>query len=141
MNARTVESLMAMYCSVFFFQAEDGIRDSSVTGVQTCALPISSPPLPPRDVVPLERVEEVYRALVLGTRDYVLKNGFKHVVVGLSGGIDSSLVAALAVEALVKENVTGVTMPPPFTSAGPRRQRGPAGEHPRLAVPSNPSPH
>ncbi|HKB25643.1 MAG TPA: NAD(+) synthase, partial [Methylomirabilota bacterium] len=88
------------------------------------APPAAAPPLPPRDVVPLERVEEVYRALVLGTRDYVLKNGFKHVVVGLSGGIDSSLVAALAVEALGKENVTGVTMPSPFTSAGTRRDSG-----------------
>jgi len=72
-------------------------------------------------VTPLERVEEVYRALVLGTRDYVWKNGFKHVVIGLSGGIDSSLVAAVAVEALGRENVTGVTMPSPYTSGGTRR--------------------
>jgi len=100
--------------------------DATVSRVVLPALapPAAAPPLPPRDVVPLERVEEVYRALVLGTRDYVLKNGFKHVVVGLSGGIDSSLVAALAVEALGKENVTGVTMPSPFTSAGTRRDSG-----------------
>jgi NAD+ synthase (glutamine-hydrolysing) len=100
--------------------------DATVSRVVLPALapPAAAPPLPPRDGVPLERVEEVYRALVLGTRDYVLKNGFKHVVVGLSGGIDSSLVAALAVEALGKENVTGVTMPSPFTSAGTRRDSG-----------------
>ncbi len=100
--------------------------DATVSRVVLPALapPAAAPPLLPRDVVPLERVEEVYRALVLGTRDYVLKNGFKHVVVGLSGGIDSSLVAALAVEALGKENVTGVTMPSPFTSAGTRRDSG-----------------
>ena len=100
--------------------------DATVSRVVLPALapPAAAPPLPPRDVVPLERVEEVYRALVLGTRDYVLKNGFKHVVVGLSGGIDSSLVAALAVDALGKENVTGVTMPSPFTSAGTRRDSG-----------------
>ncbi|MGH7275397.1 MAG: NAD+ synthase [Candidatus Rokuibacteriota bacterium] len=81
----------------------------------------------PREVTPLERVEEVYRALVLGTRDYVRKNGFKRVVIGLSGGIDSSLVAAIAVEALGKENVTGVTMPSPYTSGGTR------GDSERLA--------
>jgi NAD+ synthase (glutamine-hydrolysing) len=68
----------------------------------------------------LSRVEEVFQALVLGTRDYVTKNGFKRVVIGLSGGIDSSLVAAIAVEALGRENVTGVTMPSPYSSRGTR---------------------
>jgi NAD+ synthase (glutamine-hydrolysing) len=71
-------------------------------------------------VVPLAPVDEVYEALVLGTRDYVRKNGFTHVVIGLSGGIDSSLVAAVAVEALGRENVTGVTMPSPYSSSGTR---------------------
>ncbi|MBI4949848.1 MAG: NAD+ synthase [Deltaproteobacteria bacterium] len=60
--------------------------------------------------------EEVLKALVLGTRDYVRKNGFAHVVVGLSGGIDSSLVAAVAVSALGPESITGVAMPSQFTS-------------------------
>ena len=69
---------------------------------------------------PLASVDEVFQALVLGTRDYVRKNGFKRVVIGLSGGIDSSLVAAIAVEALGRENVTGVTMPSPFSSRGTR---------------------
>jgi len=82
--------------------------------------PRATPPVPPREVVPLPPVDEVYEALVLGTRDYVRKNGFKHVVIGLSGGIDSSLVAAVAVEALGKENVTGVTMPSPYSSSGTR---------------------
>lgn len=62
--------------------------------------------------------EEVFRALVLGTRDYVMKNGFKKVLVGLSGGIDSSLVAAIAVEALGNENVIGVRMPSRYSSEG-----------------------
>ena len=62
--------------------------------------------------------EEVFRALVLGTRDYVTKNDFKKVVIGLSGGIDSSLVAVIAVEALGKENVIGVSMPSRYTSSG-----------------------
>ena len=89
---------------------------------------ISLPALPPREkarlpvheVEALEPVEEIYRALVLGTRDYVTKNGFKHVVIGLSGGIDSSIVAAIAVDALGAANVTGVTMPSPFSSPGTR---------------------
>ena len=79
------------------------------------------PALPPREpVTPLAPVAEVYEALVLGTRDYVRKNGFKHVVIGLSGGIDSSVVAAIAVEALGRENVSGVTMPSPYSSSGTR---------------------
>jgi NAD+ synthase (glutamine-hydrolysing) len=78
------------------------------------------PPLPPRDVVPLPHEEEVLMALVLGTRDYVRKTGFARVVIGLSGGIDSALVAAIATIALGPANVTGVTMPSPFSSAGTR---------------------
>jgi NAD+ synthase/NAD+ synthase (glutamine-hydrolysing) len=62
--------------------------------------------------------EAVYQALVLGTRDYVRKCGFSKVLIGLSGGIDSSLTAAVAVEALGAENVTGESMPGPFSSEG-----------------------
>ncbi len=64
-----------------------------------------------------DRLEEVYRALALGTRDYVGKNGFTRVVLGLSGGIDSALTAAVAVDALGPEHVVGVTMPSQYTSA------------------------
>ena len=67
-------------------------------------------------VKPLEKNAEIYRALMLGLSDYVEKNGFKKVAVGLSGGVDSSLVAALAVDALGKDNVTGVYMPSRFSS-------------------------
>ncbi len=68
---------------------------------------------------PLEsEIARIYQALVLGTRDYVRKCGFEKVLVGLSGGIDSSLVAAIAAEALGPENVMGVTMPSPFSSKG-----------------------
>ncbi len=63
---------------------------------------------------------EVYAALVLGTRDYVAKSGFEHVVLGLSGGIDSTLVALVAVDALGAERVTCVTMPSPYSSQGTR---------------------
>lgn len=73
---------------------------------------VSSPTIAPRPA-PLE---ETYSALVLGTADYVRKNGFKKVIVGLSGGIDSALTAAIAVDALGSENVTGISIPSPFTS-------------------------
>jgi len=63
---------------------------------------------------------EVYHALVQGTRDYILKNGFKKVVIGLSGGIDSTMVAVVAVDALGSENVIGISMPSRFSSEGSR---------------------
>lgn len=63
-------------------------------------------------------LEDVRRALVMGLRDYVQKCGFKSVVIGLSGGIDSALTAVLAVEAVGKENVMGITMPSPYSSKG-----------------------
>ena len=62
--------------------------------------------------------EAAYRALVLGTRDYVRKCGFKKALVGLSGGIDSALVAAIATDALGAENVLGIGMPSPYSSSG-----------------------
>jgi NAD+ synthetase len=67
---------------------------------------------------PQDELETAYRALVCGTRDYVRKCGFARVVVGLSGGIDSAVVAALAAEALGPANVLGAGMPGPFSSAG-----------------------
>ena len=66
----------------------------------------------------LDEDAEIYAALVLGTRDYVEKNGFRHVVLGLSGGVDSALVACIAVDALGAERVSCVTMPSRFTSEG-----------------------
>ncbi len=71
----------------------------------------------PEDIAPvLSDPGEVYGALVLGTRDYVSKNGFQKVVLGLSGGIDSALTAVVAVDALGAENVIGVSMPSRFSS-------------------------
>ena len=61
---------------------------------------------------------EVYDALVLGTHDYVVKNGFGKVLIGLSGGIDSALVATVAVDALGATNVVGVCMPSRYSSSG-----------------------
>jgi len=75
--------------------------------------------LPPPEVQPrLEPDAEVYSALVTGLRDYVRKNGFQQVVLGLSGGIDSALTAAIAVDALGPEAVWTVTMPSRYSSPG-----------------------
>jgi NAD+ synthase (glutamine-hydrolysing) len=76
------------------------------------------PWLPKQLADTLDPVSEVYRALVVGTRDYVQKSGFNKVVIGLSGGIDSALVTAIAVEALGPENVVGVSMPSRYSSEG-----------------------
>ena len=77
--------------------------------------PFDAPPLPAGEE---DDTEAAYRALVLGTRDYVRKCGFRKALVGLSGGIDSALVAAIAKDALGAENVIGVGMPSPYSSAG-----------------------
>jgi NAD+ synthetase len=77
--------------------------------------PFAAPAMPaPED----DDTEAAYRALVLGTRDYVRKCGFSKVLVGLSGGIDSALVACIAADALGAENVIAVGMPSPYSSAG-----------------------
>jgi NAD+ synthase (glutamine-hydrolysing) len=78
----------------------------------------SKPPLPQRETQVRGLPGEVYDALVLGTRDYIHKNGFEKVVIGLSGGIDSTLVATVAVDALGQSNVVGVAMPSRYSSAG-----------------------
>jgi NAD+ synthase (glutamine-hydrolysing) len=75
-------------------------------------------PVPAEVIEPLSPVAEMYEALVLGTRDYVQKNGFTDVVIGMSGGIDSSLVAAIAADALGAEHVHGVSMPSRYSSEG-----------------------
>ena len=79
--------------------------------VSAPAPPEERAPLPQRSTDVLDPLAEVYQALVLGTHDYVRNNGFKRVLVGLSGGVDSSLVAAIAADALGAESVVGVAMP------------------------------
>lgn len=68
--------------------------------------------------VALDQMEDLKRALILGLSDYTAKCGFKRAVIGLSGGIDSALVAAIAADALGAENILGVMMPSPFSSKG-----------------------
>ncbi len=77
---------------------------------------LKRPKLEARKVSTPTGAEEIYRALILGTHDYVTKNSFEHVVIGLSGGIDSALTASIAVDALGPKHVTGVFMPSSITS-------------------------
>jgi NAD+ synthase (glutamine-hydrolysing) len=102
----------------------------NTSGIVCADVPVETvdlPALPKGKAVPLPRkrkaehpkpVAEIYDALVMGTRDYIEKNGFEGVVLGLSGGIDSALTAAIAVDAIGPDRVRGVTMPSGFTSGG-----------------------
>ena len=76
--------------------------------------PLDQPP----EIIEMEKVEEVYQALVMGTRDYLSKTGFTKAMVGLSGGVDSALTVAVATDALGKDNVLGITMPSRYSSEG-----------------------
>ncbi len=92
----------------------------SRTSIMVSGAPLvdAKPPLPDRQVRLRGPVAEAYDALVLGTRDYVRKNGIQKVVIGLSGGVDSSLVAAIAMDALGAGDVVGVAMPSRYSSSG-----------------------
>ncbi len=94
-------------------QAKTRTERIVVSGAYT---PRRGAPILPGGARVLEPLEEVYSALVLGVRDYVRKNRFRRVLIGLSGGVDSSLTAAIAVDALGGKNVLGVLMPSPHTS-------------------------
>jgi NAD+ synthase (glutamine-hydrolysing) len=98
---------------------EGRIGPMTVTRHVVSAEPV--PPYPPQPASvaePLSDCEEVWRALVLGLRDFIAKNGMRSVVLGLSGGIDSALVASIAVDALGPENVHGVGLPSEYSSEG-----------------------
>ena len=97
--------------------SSDGSRSRELAGFREELAVLEEPSAP---LIPDHRddLRELYQALVLGLRDYFRKCGFKSAVLGLSGGIDSALTAVLAVEALGKENVTGVAMPGPYSSEG-----------------------
>ena len=97
---------------------EEGRSDVTATVVSRGDLLEGEPEPAPQSHRPLDEEAEVYAALVLGLRDYVGKNGFDQVVIGLSGGIDSALTAAVAVDALGSDAVWGVTMPSRYSSEG-----------------------
>ena len=75
-------------------------------------------PISDNNIVEIDKLEQVHKALILGTRDYVNKSGFTKVLLGLSGGIDSALTCYIAVKAFGKENVLGVIMPSRYSSEG-----------------------
>ncbi|MHC4346360.1 MAG: NAD+ synthase [Planctomycetota bacterium] len=94
------------------FKEDSLIADILVTGDGV----VQANPVSPSAAQPERMIDEVYRALVLGTRDYVQKNGFAKVLIGLSGGIDSSVTAAVAADALGAQNIVGISMPSQFNS-------------------------
>jgi NAD+ synthase (glutamine-hydrolysing) len=79
---------------------------------------VNKPVILKRRVRRMEPIEEVFKALVLGTRDYIKKNSFSKATIGLSGGIDSALTAVIAVKAIGAQNVVGITMPSDYSSRG-----------------------
>jgi NAD+ synthase (glutamine-hydrolysing) len=96
--------------------ARENVDTVPCTTLPCILTPEQKPALVASAAAPLDRLEEIYRALALGTRDYVRKNGFETVVIGLSGGIDSCLTAAIAADALGPEHVVGAAMPSRYTS-------------------------
>jgi NAD+ synthase (glutamine-hydrolysing) len=109
-----------LVCDLSLDEPRRPVAAARVRRIDLCAEPFvaDKPPLEQRLAGPLEGEAEVYAALVSGTRDYVRKTGFGKVVIALSGGIDSSLVAAVAVDALGGDNVAGVSMPSRYSSEG-----------------------
>lgn len=100
---------------------KDKIRSASTDGIETIELNadyinLVKPELPTRVCNAPDRLEEIYKALVTGIRDYVNKNGFKKVVLGMSGGIDSAITATIAVDALGSDCVVAVVMPSVYSS-------------------------
>jgi NAD+ synthase (glutamine-hydrolysing) len=94
-------------------ETPSGLRSSAIVARP---VPNGGPPAPPAPGVPLDDEAAVWEAIVCGLRDYTGKNGIDSVVLGVSGGIDSALTAALAVDALGPESVTGIAMPSDFSS-------------------------
>jgi len=103
--------------------AKKNLKKTINSSIRTYHLPtiltnVSKPRILKRRVPRIESIEEIFKALVLGTRDYMKKNGFSKAVIGLSGGIDSALTAVIAVKAIGAENVMGITMPSNYSSKG-----------------------
>ena len=97
---------------------EERLRKATTIEISSEHREVAKPSLPSRHVERLDDLTEIYEALVLGVRDYVRKNGFKKVVIGLSGGVDSSLVGTIATDAVGADDVIGVSMPSRYSSPG-----------------------
>lgn len=95
----------------------DKIGQPTIVEIEATA-PVEHPKLPDLSIHRLDRLEAVYRALIVGTRDYLKKTGFKKVAIAVSGGIDSAIVTAIAVDAIGAENVVGVALPSRYSSDG-----------------------
>jgi len=120
-RAKAFEEDLLLYDLEIRSLLKKGMKDGKASqGLRTITLPetrqIKKTKLPLRKIAPLPLCEEVYKALVLGTRDYAAKNSFTHAVIALSGGIDSALVAVVAAEALGRNNIKCVFMPSKYTS-------------------------
>lgn len=111
-----VDSSGVVSCQAKAFEEDILLADLSVTPGNKPHLTAVAARSEPARSSSMESIAEVYGALILGTRDYVHKNGFSKAIIGLSGGIDSSLTAAIAVDALGAKNVVGITMPSKFNS-------------------------
>jgi NAD+ synthase (glutamine-hydrolysing) len=111
-----VEDLLIVDVEVAASKPKRGTRVVAITKTPRSVQPVVTNQI----VQEATDLEQIFGALVLGTRDYVQKNGFTNVVIGLSGGIDSALVAAIAVEALGAQHVHGVSMPSRYSSEGSR---------------------
>lgn len=111
-----VDSSGKIVCQAKAFEEDILLADLSVVRGNKAQLSAIAPCSEHTSSSAVESIAEVYSALVLGTRDYVHKNGFSKAIIGLSGGIDSSLTAVIAVDALGAKNVIGITMPSKFNS-------------------------
>ena len=113
-----------LICSDIVLNPRSQKKLYSKTNIRSYQIPASLskqkkyPPLPVYAYNKKSEVEDIFSALVLGTQDYISKNGFSKVVLGLSGGIDSALTAVVASKALGAKNVIGVLMPSPHSSKG-----------------------
>lgn len=119
-RSMAVDARGKLVCLARPFQEDVRCVELTVGKGKTRIAPVASPAGPGAVEPLLEKDEEIYQALVLGVRDYVGKNGFKNVIVGLSGGIDSALTACIARDAVGRAKVTGVTMPSRYSSGATR---------------------
>jgi NAD+ synthase (glutamine-hydrolysing) len=117
-DAGSLDELRLQHQSTAIFQTElDQIGPSTFIEIPATA-PKNHPKLQELSIRSLDRLDAVYRALVLGTRDYLRKTGFQKVAIAVSGGIDSAIVTAIAADAIGAENVVGVALPSRYSSQG-----------------------